>query len=98
MLRAVADENDLSKTTLQHIKGALSGIFTHAKNEGAFDGANPVQGARIPTNARESAETYAYTLAQICRLLGVLPRLPKAAVAPAPFSGLRSAERLRWAW
>jgi hypothetical protein len=52
-----------------------SGIFTHAKNEGAFDGANPVQGARIPTNARESAETYAYNLAQICRILEFLPLL-----------------------
>jgi hypothetical protein len=69
MLKAIADENDLSKTTLQHIKGVLSGIFTHARNEGAFDDANPIQGARIPTNAREPDETYAYNLAQICRIL-----------------------------
>jgi integrase len=92
MLRAIADENDLSKTTLQHIKGVLSGIFTHAKNEGAFDGANPVQGTRIPTNAREPAETYAYNLAQICRILEFLPLLPKAVVATAAFAGLRSGE------
>jgi integrase len=99
MLRAVADENDLSKTTLQHIKGVLSGIFTHAKNEGAFDGANPVQGARIPTNARESAETYVYNLAQICRILESLPLLPKAVVATAAFAGLRRGELrgLEWA-
>jgi len=38
MLKAIANENDLTRTTLQHIKGVLSGIFTHAKNEGAFDG------------------------------------------------------------
>ncbi len=57
MLRAIAEENDLSKTTLQHIKSVLSGIFTHAKNEGAFDGANPIQGTRIPSNAREPGET-----------------------------------------
>ena len=56
-LKAIADENDLSKTTLQHIKGVLGGIFILAKNEGAFDGANPVQEARIPSNAREPAET-----------------------------------------
>jgi integrase len=98
MLRAVADENDLSKTTLQHIKGVLSGIFTHAKNEGAFDGANPVQGARIPTNARESAETYAYNLAQICRILEFLPLLPKAVVATAAFAGLRRGELLGLEW
>jgi integrase len=33
VLKAIADENDLSKATLQHIKGVLSGIFTNAKNE-----------------------------------------------------------------
>jgi len=44
MLKAIAEEMDLSKTTLQHIKSALSGVFTHAKNEGAFDGVNPVSG------------------------------------------------------
>jgi len=98
MLRAIADENDLSKTTLQHIKGVLSGIFTHPKNEGAFDGANPVQGARIPTNARESAETYAYNLAQICRILEFLPLLPKAVVATAAFAGLRRGELLGLEW
>jgi hypothetical protein len=69
-MRAMADENDLSKTTLQHIKSVLSGIFTHAKNEGAFDGANPIQGTRIPSNARDPRETYAYNLSQICRILG----------------------------
>ena len=31
MLKAIADENDLSKTTLQHIKSVLSAVFTHAK-------------------------------------------------------------------
>jgi integrase len=76
----------------------LSGIFTHAKNEGGFDGANPVQGARIPTNARESAETYAYNLAQICRILEFLPLLPKAVVATAAFAGLRRGELLGLEW
>jgi hypothetical protein len=73
MLKAIADENDLSKTTLQHIKGVLSGVFTHSKNEGAFDGVNPIQGIRIPSNAREPGETYAYSLTQICQDPGSLP-------------------------
>jgi hypothetical protein len=89
MLKAIADENDLSKTTLQHIKSVLSGIFTHAKNEGAFDGVNPVQDARIPRNAREPGETYAYNLTQIRCVLETLPLLPKAVVATASFAGLR---------
>ena len=48
MLRAIARERDLTKNTLQHIKSVLSTIFTYAKNDGAFDGANPVDGVLIP--------------------------------------------------
>lgn len=69
MLRAIADECDLTKTTLQHIKSVLSGVFTYAKNEGAYDGSNPVQGAMIPGNARDPEETYAYNLVQILRIV-----------------------------
>jgi hypothetical protein len=43
MLRAIAKEKVLTRTTL-HIKSVLSTIFTYAKNDGAFDGANPVDG------------------------------------------------------
>jgi integrase len=92
MLKAIADENDLSKTTLQHIKGVLSGVFTHAKNEGAFDGVNPIQGIRIPSNAREPGEAYAYSLTQICQILDLFPKLHKAIIATAAFAGLREGE------
>jgi len=98
MLKAIADENDLCKTTLQHIKGMLSGVFTHAKNEGAFDGVNPVQDARIPRNAREPGETYAYNLTQIRRILEILPLLPNAVVATASFAGLREGELCGLEW
>ena len=98
MLKAIAEENDLSKTTLQHIKSVLSGIFTHARNEGAFDGVNPVQDARIPRNAREAGETYAYNLTQIRCILEILPLLPKAVVATASFAGLREGELRGLEW
>jgi integrase len=98
MLKAIANENDLTRTTLQHIKGVLSGIFTHAKNEGAFDGANPVRDVHIPGNAREPAETYAYNLNQICRILDSLPLLPKAVVATAAYAGLREGELRGLEW
>lgn len=98
MLRAIAGEQDLSKTTLQHIKSVLSAIFTHAKNEGAFDGVNPVQDARIPRNAREPRETFAYNLSQILRILDVLPLLPKAVIATASFAGLREGELRGLEW
>ena len=92
MLKAIASEKDLTRTTLQHIKGVLSGIFTHAKNEGAFDGENPVRDVHIPSTAREPGETFAYNLKQICLILDSLPLLPKAAVATAAFAGLREGE------
>ncbi len=98
MLKAIAEDNDLSKTTLQHIKSVLSGVFTHAKNEGAFDGVNPVQDARIPRSAREPGETYAYNLTQIRCILEPLPLLPKAVVAAASFAGLRRGELRGLEW
>src|SRR5437899_4773885 len=56
MLRTIAKENDLTKTTLQHIKSVLSTIFTYAKNEGAFDGSNPVDGVLLTRHAKEPGE------------------------------------------
>jgi integrase len=98
MLRSIAEDCDLTKTTLGHIKSVLSGVFTHAKNEGAYDGENPVEGARIPRNAREPGETYAYNLVQILRILELLPLLPKAVAATASFAGLREGELCGVEW
>jgi len=65
MPRCIALDHNLSKTSLQHIKSVLSGIFTYAKNEGAFDGANPVQGALIPKSAREAGWSSMVRLARV---------------------------------
>jgi len=92
MLRAIGAENDLAKNTLQRIKSVRSGIFTFAKNEGTFDGANLVQGALLPSKARKAKETFAYDLSQILQILDALPLLPKAAIATASFVGLRAGE------
>jgi hypothetical protein len=56
MLRVMAEEYNLSKTTLQLIKSVLSGILSHAKNEGAFDGVNPVE-KRATNQARRLRTT-----------------------------------------
>lgn len=98
MLRAIAAECDLTKTTLQHIKSVLSGIFTFAKNEGAYDGVNPVQGAMLPSSARDPEETYAYNLVQILQILDLLPLLPRAVVGTASFAGLRVGELRGLEW
>src|SRR5713226_2656382 len=92
MLRAIARESDLTKTTLQHIKSVLSTIFTYAKNEGAFDGVNPVDGVLIPRHAKEPGETHAYDLYQVLQILDRLPLLEKSLVATAALAGLRQGE------
>jgi integrase len=61
----------------------LSGVFSYAKNEGAYDGFNPVQGAMIPRKAREPEETYAFNMVQILRILQILPLFPKANRVPS---------------
>jgi integrase len=98
MLRAVAQEKDLTKTTLQHIKSVLSTIFTYAKNEGAFDGTNPVDGVLIPWNARGPGETRAYDLGQVLQILDLLPLLAKSLIATAAFAGLRRGELRGLEW
>ena len=98
MLREIAREKDRAKNTLQHIKSVLSGIVTYAKNEGLFDGVNPVQDVMIPSKAKEPRETYAYDLDQILQVLGVLPLLPKSIVATTAFAGLREGELRGFEW
>jgi integrase len=98
MLRAIAKERDLTKTTLQHIKSVLSTIFTFAKKDGAFDGANPVDGVLIPWDAREPGETHAYDLTQVLQILDRLPLIAKGLVATAAFAGLRLGELRGLEW
>jgi len=55
MLRAIAKkEGSHEKRRCKHIKSVLSTVFIYAKNEGAFDGTNPVDGVLIPMLAREA--------------------------------------------
>lgn len=97
LLKSIAAENDLTRTTLQHIKGFVSGIFTFALNEGVYAGTNPMQPVLIPP-ARPARETYAYTSDEISRIMDVLPEPARTAVAVAAYTGLRSGEiaALRW--
>ena len=91
-LQAIAKENTMTRGTLRGIKSVLSTIFTYAKNEGAFDGTNPVEGALISPRVRASKETYAYDLDQVVRMLEVLSPLEKSLVPTAAFAGLRKGE------
>ncbi len=91
-LNQIATGKTLSRNTLKHIKSALSGIFTLAKQQGYFDGANPVQGTAISPTASEPEETYALSLDEVQTMLTVLPEPASTAFAIAAFAGLRFGE------
>ncbi len=75
----------------------MSAIFKHAKRSGAINGVNPVQDVSIP-KARESEDTYAYSLEEIYRMLSLFPDPTATVIATAAFTGLRKGELrgLRW--
>jgi integrase len=91
LLKAIAAKNDLGKATLQHIKSMLSGVFTFAKNEGLYDGVNPMQDVLIP-KARRPGQTHVYSLWEIRKMLRILPPVVRAFVAVAAYTGLRRGE------
>lgn len=96
VLKDVATTHDLSRTTLQHLKGFLSGVFSYALNEGLIE-TNPVHETMLP-EGKPPRETHAYDLAQISLLLNNLTGPARAAVAVAGFAGLRSGEMSGLDW
>jgi integrase len=82
----------LSRNTLKHIKSAVSGIFTLAKQQDYFQGENPARDTAINPQASEPQETYAYTLEEIGAILSYLPEPAATAFAVAAFMGLRHGE------
>jgi len=97
LLSDIASRNNLTRTTLYHIKSFLSGVFKFAKRQGVLDGPNPIQDVSIPS-AKAPGDTHAYSLEDIGKMMADLPELAKTVVAAAAFTGLRKAELrgLRW--
>jgi integrase len=97
-LVAIHRKHRLSKKSLRHCKGLLSSIFTHAKQNGAIDGANPVMDAGIPRAAKAGVPTHAYTSQEIIAMLNALTGVARTAIALMYFSGLRPGEArgIRW--
>ena len=86
-----------SKRSVQNLKFLLSGIYVHAIRGGAAMH-NPVREAGIPRSARAAGETHAYSLAEVERMVRVLPEPWRGVVVTAAFTGLRMSELrgLRW--
>jgi integrase len=91
-LDQIARGKNLSRNSLKHIKSALSGIFTLAKQQGYFDGVNPLQGTAISPAASEPEETHALSFDEVQTILNVLPELAATVFSVAAFAGLRFGE------
>ena len=102
MFAEIHRQQGIGRTTLQHCKSRLSGIFTLARNVGALDSPNPVVGAMIPKRAAAPAETYAATPDEVLTILEMLRKDGKvkarAAVALMFFAGLRPGEARGARW
>lgn len=92
----------VSRTTLKHFKSFLSGVFTYAKNQGVFDGVNPIHEAMIPKKALAPGETHAATLDEVLAIMDALEKVGQqkasAAVALMFFAGLRPGEARGACW
>jgi hypothetical protein len=82
MLKDIARRENLSRTTLGHIKHFLSGAFRYARRQGVLDNANPMHDVEIP-KARPAGETYAYSLEEEAQMLTILPEPTATVVATA---------------
>ena len=97
LLQDVAEDTDFAKTTYANLKNFLSSAFRHAARQGIIN-SNPVRDAAIPQG--KAADTYAYNVHEVARMVKALEKHPnaKAAVIVAAFTGLRRGEisGLRW--
>jgi len=102
ILADVYRQHGMGRTTLKHIKAFLSGVFTFAKNQGVFDGVNPVQDAMIPKKAPAPKATHATTPDEVLAILHALERAgaqkASAAVGLVFFAGLRPGEARGASW
>jgi integrase len=97
ILVSIADANDLTSTTLCHVKAFLSGVFRHAKRLGVIHSENPIRDVLIP-KARTAADTYAYLLEEIWQMINILPEPAATIVAAAGFTGARKGELRGFLW
>jgi integrase/recombinase XerD len=97
MLLEIARKNELTSTTLAHIKAFLSGAFRHAKRQGVLNSENPMRDVVLP-KAKPGGDTYAYSLEEITQMLNVLEEPAATIVAAAAFTGARKGELRGFVW
>jgi integrase len=98
LLAEILECHGLGRKSLRHCKSLMGTIFSHAKNAGVLDGANPIRDSRIPRAAKASAPTHAYTPAETIAMLDALTGTAKRAIALMFFTGLRPGEARAAKW
>jgi integrase len=91
LLVEIACAHGTGKETIKRVKSFMSGTFRYAKRQGVLNTENPMWDTVIP-ECPEGEETYAYSLDEILRMLGLVPEPAATMVAVAGFGGLRSGE------
>ena len=97
ILAEVAETNNLTSTTLAHVKAFLSGVFRFAKRRGVLNSENPMREVVLP-KGNAAGDTYAHTLEEITQMLNVLPEPAATVVAAAAFTGARRGELRGFLW
>ena len=99
-LDTIARTCGVSKTTLQHVKHFLSGMFRHAAQQDYLDPSrgNPVTLSMIPPIAPAGEEGEAYSFEEVNRMLEVLLEPAATAVATAAYGGFREGELRGLQW
>jgi integrase len=94
-LDSIASPGTLSR---KHIKTFVSAFFKLAKQQGYYDGENPVRDTATSPRATAPRETYAYDLTEIQQMLSVMPEPAATIFAVAAFTGLRRGELQGLQW
>jgi len=97
LMTEISRKEDLSRTSLGHIKSFLSGVFRYCRRQGVLNVPNPMRDVATP-KARTGNETYAYSLEEISRMIAVLPSKAATIVAVAGLTGIRKGELRGLLW
>jgi integrase len=93
-LKEIAEQDNISKTTLQRVKAFMSGVYTRAREQGDFREPNPLTGFRLQKiKARRAKKMPFNSLAETLAYIKVADGLrAKTAIATAGFAGLTVSE------
>ena len=94
--KLAADNPQLNKTSLKHIKHFFCGVLAHALRVGLAE-TNPWRAVSIPS-AAEPSDTYAYTPSEVNEMLSATSGATRLVIFTAAATGLRKSELAGLQW